>query len=132
MGATRSWGRWAMLASVGMAAGWALRCQTLPSHTEVGMGEQCATCHGGDYQRASQPLHPGIISTNCAECHANTTWSPARGSNHSFPLDGTHAVVACSTCHVGEPPLYEGTPSACDGCHQSDLERAVEPSQVGS
>jgi len=125
-----AWGNWAFFSSLGLAMGWALHCQTPPSHTRVGMGDDCATCHADDYQRASQPLHVGIIPMNCAECHGNATWAPARGSNHSWPLDGAHTSAACNACHVGDPPLYEGTPTGCLDCHQSDRDVALEPSHA--
>ena len=125
----RTWGSWAFMACLGTATGWALHCQTPPSHRQVGMGEDCATCHQGDFQRATQPLHVGVISTNCAECHSNTSWSPARGSNHSWPLNGAHTGASCDACH-GSPPLYEGTPTGCLDCHQSELASAVEPSHA--
>lgn len=125
---TRAWGNTIFLTFLGVATGWALHCQGPPSHTRVGASEDCATCHLDDYQRASQPLHVGIIPMTCAECHGNASWSPARGSAHSWPLEGAHATAACSACHLGEPPLYAGTPTACLGCHQSDREAALVPS----
>lgn len=33
----------------------------------------------------------------------------------SFPLDFTHALVDCESCHV--QAVFEGTPRQCSGCH---------------
>ena len=130
MGIQRS-ANWAFITSIGVATGWALHCQTPPSHTQVGMGEDCATCHQSDFQRATRPLHVGIIPMDCAACHGNTSWSPARGSDHSWPLNGAHSTVACNACHVGEPAVYEGTTSACLDCHRGDREVALTPPHEG-
>jgi hypothetical protein len=121
---------WMVLACVGTALGWAIRCQVPPSHVEVGMGEDCATCHQGDFQRATQPLHVGVLSQNCADCHSNTSWKPARGSNHSWPLEGAHAAAACTACHQGEPAVYTGTPGECVSCHAGQRDAVVMPSHT--
>lgn len=94
------------------------------------MGEDCASCHQSDFQSATQPLHVDIISTNCAECHGNASWAPARGSDHSWPLNGEHTAAACNACHIGEPAVYEGTSTACLDCHQSDRDAALQPSHA--
>lgn len=123
-------GYWATAVSLGMALGAALHCQTPDSHIQVGMGEDCSTCHASDFLSAAQPLHAGVISTECAECHGNTRWAPARGSNHSWLLDGAHAATACNACHVGEPTVYEGTPGACLDCHGDERDQVREPSHA--
>ncbi len=124
------WGYWATTMGMGVGVGWAIQCQTPSSHVQVKMGEDCASCHQSDFQSASQPLHIGVISTNCGECHSNERWAPARGSNHSWLLDGAHADAACNTCHLGEPAIYEGTPTACLDCHRDERDKVVEPSHA--
>lgn len=124
------WGYWTTAVVVGSTLGWAVNCQAPPSHTQVGTGEQCLTCHQSEFQSASQPLHVGVISTNCAECHGNTSWSPARGSNHSWPLNGAHASTSCNGCHLGEPAVYQGTTTACLDCHQADRDVALVPTHA--
>jgi hypothetical protein len=126
----RRWGYWALVIGAGSAMGWAVNCQAPPTHTQVGMGEDCSSCHQSDFQSASQPLHVGVISDDCGSCHGNESWSPARGSNHSWPLNGAHSDAACNACHLGEPAVYEGTTTACLDCHQDDRELAMEPSHV--
>lgn len=119
-----------LMSALGVAIGWGLQCQTPPTHVQTAMGQDCASCHQSDYQKASQPLHVGVISENCADCHSNTRWAPARGSDHSFPLDGAHATATCNTCHIGEPPVYEGTPTACVDCHSDQRDLVIEPSHA--
>ena len=35
----------------------------------------------------------------------------------TFPLDFTHALVNCESCHV--QGIFAGTPTQCSGCHSS-------------
>ena len=83
MGTNQQLSVWMVMVCVGTALGWAVRCQVPPSHIKVGMGENCSTCHQSDFQKATQPLHAGVLSQNCGDCHSNTSWQPARGSNQS-------------------------------------------------
>ena len=46
---------------------------------------------------------------------------------HAWPLTGAHETLACGTCHVGEPPVYQGTPTLCVGCHQDDYDGSPFP-----
>jgi len=87
-------------------------------------------CHQSDFERAAQPIHVGVIGESCGDCHGNDKWSPARGSDHSFPLQAAHASAACSACHVGQPPVYEGTPSTCLDCHEGKRDEVLEPSHL--
>jgi len=121
---------WLTMVSVGTGLGWVLHCQVPPSHIQVRMGEDCATCHQSEFQRATQPLHVGVISENCGDCHSNASWTPARGTNHSWPIAGAHASAACSACHLGEPAVYTGTPTDCVSCHEGERDLVIEPSHV--
>jgi hypothetical protein len=120
----------ATLLGVGLASGWALRCQTPPQHMKLRSGEQCVSCHQSDFQSASQPLHDGVLSTDCSSCHDNQSWAPARGSNHAWPLEGAHASARCNACHTGQPVVYDGTLSQCVDCHGAERDRVVEPSHA--
>lgn len=126
----QNWSFWAAVTCLGLGLGSALHCQTPATHVRVEAGEDCSTCHASDFQSASQPPHLGIISTGCADCHGNTRWAPARGSNHSWLLDGAHAVTACNACHLGSPPVYESTPGACVDCHRVKRDQVLEPSHA--
>lgn len=87
----------------------------------------CASCHMKDYQAAENPVHVGELPTTCADCHVYTHWRPAAYPDHEWPLEGEHAKALCASCHVGDPPVYDGTPSACLDCHADDRARAQEP-----
>ena len=87
----------------------------------------CSGCHLPEYRSA--PDHVGKKPTTCAVCHATTTWDPAPVDHGFWPLTGAHVKTACFACHVGEPPVFEGTAKDCVGCHRKDYERA--PDHVG-
>ena len=85
----------------------------------------CIVCHSDDVQHALNPPHEGFPDT-CGSCHSNDAWSPA-AFMHSWPLNGAHAALECASCHLGDPPVYQGTPTLCVGCHQSDYDRSPYP-----
>jgi hypothetical protein len=90
----------------------------------TGKAGRCATCHMADFQSA--PEHVGEKPTTCAVCHAQERWHSSR-IDHAWPLTGAHAKAAsCFECHKGEPPVFEGTKSACVDCHRADYEKAPE------
>ena len=47
--------------------------------------------------------------------------------DHPWPLEGAHAQAACASCHLGNPPVYAGTPTSCVGCHRSDYDLSPYP-----
>ena len=85
----------------------------------------CIVCHVDDAQHALNPPHEGFPDT-CGTCHSNDAWMPA-AFMHTWPLNGAHEGLACGACHIGEPPVYEGTPTLCVGCHQDDYDRSTFP-----
>ncbi len=85
----------------------------------------CVGCHQSDYDNATMPPHDGY-PTDCAQCHDDAAWRPST-FDHSWPLDGAHAATACSSCHVGSPPVYAGTPRDCVGCHRADYDSSPYP-----
>ena len=68
----------------------------------------------------------GSLSTPCAQCHAATTWKPARVSRdfrHApsrFPLEGAHARTTCAGCHRSLE--FKNVRTTCIGCH-TDVHR---------
>lgn len=87
-----------------------------------GSASGCISCHEKDYAATTTPNHAAAgFPTNCESCHraSDTTWrnSGGGGFNHnaSFQLLGTHATVACATCHKNN--VYRGTARDCVGCH---------------
>lgn len=92
----------------------------------------CVSCHQKDYDGAKNPPHAGY-STDCATCHDDTGWRPAKFV-HSWPLEGKHTATSCFSCHTGNPPVYKGTPKDCVGCHQKnydDANAAKKPARLG-
>ena len=61
----------------------------------------------------------GSFRGACVQCHDETSWKPARISprfrHGRFPLRGTHASVACGSCHHSLE--FAVTPTTCTGCH---------------
>ncbi len=74
----------------------------------------CASCHTKD------DAHAGQLGALCGACHAPTGWKPATvdHSKFAFHLDGKHAAVACTSCHVNN--VFKGTPMDCASCHTKD------------
>ena len=68
----------------------------------------------------------GSLSTPCAQCHAATTWKPARVSRdfrHApsrFPLEGAHSRTTCAGCHRSLE--FKNVRTTCIGCH-TDVHR---------
>jgi hypothetical protein len=83
-----------------------------PSATE------CVSCHVEDYRRADPP-HPGVRPDTCGVCHTQDGWHPDV-LQHEWPLTGTHLTTGCFDCHDGTPPVFDGTPTECVGCHADD------------
>lgn len=97
-----------------------------PGSRYAGTPRECIACHQADYDAATPP-HPaaGFTPSLCASCHGFDGWSPSTfdHSRTSFPLSGAHVSVECTTCHVNA--VYDGTPTACIACHQSDYDSAT-------
>ena len=96
--------------------------------TYAGTSSTCVDCHRADYEGAESPPHDGF-STDCSACHTPVSWRGATPSDPSFvhpwPLRGAHSKAACSGCHQGDPPVYEGTPMACVDCHAGHRDAAA-------
>jgi hypothetical protein len=92
-----------------------------------GTPQECVGCHQADYDNSPAPGHDAFPTT-CEGCHSTEQWAPALSTlEHPWPLEGAHAQATCLACHVGDPPLYEGTPSDCVGCHQADYDNSTFP-----
>jgi hypothetical protein len=108
----------------------AMGCTAVGSDThEPGMirQEKCLSCHETERKSAVSPPHESLPTT-CQDCHSEGHWVPAELSvGHPWPLEGAHARSLCASCHVGEPPVYQGTPTLCVGCHQADYDNSPEP-----
>ena len=96
----------------------------------------CLSCH--DHRNIVEDLASGTgfhgrfgpaKNVECANCHtehegreADIVRLDTEIFNHDFtdfPLQGSHAELACDNCHVAGERFHE-TPSACFDCHQQD------------
>lgn len=86
-------------------------------------GSTCAACH--------QDPHAGQFAagatTDCARCHVVAGWRDLRfdhATQSRFPLDATHAKVACNRCHFAVDTgartviRYKPLGTACSDCHR--------------
>ena len=92
-----------------------------------GTPKDCASCH------AKNDIHKGQLGTNCASCHTVNGWKPATvdHSKFAFHLDGKHAAVACTSCHING--VFKGTPTTCAGCHaKNDIHKGQLGTNCGS
>ncbi|MFQ5766746.1 MAG: hypothetical protein ACE5ID_02010 [Acidobacteriota bacterium] len=68
------------------------------------------------------PYPHGDFREECSLCHQADAWKPAVISskfNHArfgFPLDGAHAAIPCTSCHVTLE--FIKVEDECSSCHQ--------------
>ncbi|MBI3664425.1 MAG: hypothetical protein HY234_15425 [Acidobacteria bacterium] len=89
--------------------------------------QKCADCHtpdphGGQFMKRAD-------GTDCAACHSLDGFKPAKFGvkEHAtalYPLEGKHAAVACTKCHVpaGKATIYKVKFALCTDCH-SDVHK---------
>jgi hypothetical protein len=77
---------------------------------------ECAGCHEADDK------HRGALGRDCAACHNARDWRLWEFDHRrtSFALDGAHASIACSACHVAAGPGIAKLTGACNDCHARD------------
>jgi hypothetical protein len=121
-------------------------CATCHNGNYTNTPNTCAGCHTPDYNQTTDPNHVAAqFSTDCATCHAETTWEPATFDHDAqyFPIySGAHegewdacvdchtnpsnyAVVTCTTCHTNPETNnqhngvggYAYNSPACLACH---------------
>jgi hypothetical protein len=93
------------------------KCHDQNLDLEVDLG--CIDCH------EEPAVHLGLFGQDCARCHSDTAWVPARLHQHDFPLDhGDDGKVACATCHQTTYSEY-----TCYGCHEHEPNDMVEEHQ---
>jgi hypothetical protein len=66
---------------------------------------ECGACH------AEPPVHAGLFSADCAECHNDSAWSPARWQGQDFAHASTKFALTTHTA------LFDGAQFTCAGCH---------------
>ncbi|RMF31316.1 MAG: hypothetical protein D6759_10290 [Chloroflexi bacterium] len=81
----------------------------------------CERCHA-DLDRAFTTQHVADFGRDCLSCHDGT--GTMAGFDHAtvFPLEGAHADLACTDCHVNRQ--FKGLASDCVACHEEpDIHR---------
>ena len=95
-----------------------------------GTPTDCFSCHQAEYQATANPNHlMSGFPVNCEQCHSTVGWTPA-AFNHSWPLTGAHAPLDCTECHGGG--VYQGTPTDCFSCHQTQYAGTTMPNHAVS
>jgi hypothetical protein len=91
------------------------------ARTFLGLATACDSCH--------RDPHGGTLRATCGECHGQETWKGAPGFDHArtrYPLDASHARVACLDCHRQSAPApatlvfaqFQGRAlPTCTDCH---------------
>lgn len=88
---------------------------------ERAITRQCAGCH--------EDAHRPTLGQACDRCHSSVAWANVSGialhRSTRLPLDGMHALAACSECHVrASDNQWRGVPADCYGCHAGDYNRS--------
>jgi Zn finger protein HypA/HybF involved in hydrogenase expression len=89
----------------------------------------CVSCHND--------LHEMTLGNDCVRCHDENSWLvndiPQLHEQNGFPLEGSHAVISCSDCHLGANNLsFSRLGSECIDCHREDYLSAKEPDHLAS
>lgn len=98
-----------------------------PSTARSPAPDRCGSCHDREFRRARRPPHAGSRPPTCGVCHLQTSWR-ATTLDHTPPLTGAHTTATCFGCHKGNPPIFAGVPTACQGCHLADARAVRSPS----
>lgn len=82
---------------------------------------RCAPTHAQDGEADDPPYPHGDFAEDCALCHSDDGWRPARIAPEfehvgRFPLRGAHAAAQCRSCHQNLE--FRKAPSDCVSCHQ--------------
>jgi predicted CXXCH cytochrome family protein len=77
--------------------------------------QTCVDCHNMNDQ-AFMTDHLQQFGSECLVCHDGVDRLSNFDHSNFFPLDGKHAAIQCSDCHVNN--VYRGTPEECWLCHE--------------
>jgi len=86
---------------------------------------ECADCHND--------VHDAKLVQSCETCHNSDSFRDIDGFalhlNTSFPLIGSHEVIACESCHADDfGGSFFGDQPTCISCHEPEyLETTVVP-----
>jgi hypothetical protein len=105
-------------------------------HLQASVGQfkgapiQCELCHQRNLAQANSPDHiANGWTTNCERCHTPAGWSGADFDHYFFPLEGGHAGLDCTKCHIGGN--FQSISSDCYSCHVADYQAAPNHTALG-
>jgi hypothetical protein len=86
-----------------------------------GTPRECSACHnrGGLVKASAPPLNHIRSTTQCQDCHSETSWAAVRRVDH------TQVLGSCQSCHngviaTGKPPDHPPASSQCELCHRTN------------
>jgi len=100
-----------------------------------GLSTACSSCHLTEYNKTTSPNHslsPTLFPlASCGTCHSFDSWLGAQ-FNHSttgFVLEGTHATIPCSSCHINNNYNLTITQNDCGNaqCHLTNWQQTTNP-----
>jgi hypothetical protein len=99
----------------------------------AGASPVCVHCHGADFTRATNPNHVQLgLPQQCDSCHTPVGWQPARFDHPpSFPLTLGHAGRACADCHSAGGS-FGGLSRDCAACHSDDFAATTAPNHAAT
>jgi hypothetical protein len=106
-----------------------VNCQDCHTSGYQGTPTECVACHQENFNNSTNPSHTQLgLSTDCATCHTtDPDWQPALFPVHNqyFELLGAHInIPGCNDCHNGN---FTNTPNTCIACHQTDFDATTDP-----
>jgi hypothetical protein len=73
------------------------------------------------------------LGTQCEQCHRPTAWTTT-SFNHAalsgMPLNASHRLVTCETCHVNAN--FRAPVAQCVSCHQKDYAATTSPNHAAA
>src|SRR6516162_9587080 len=107
-----------------------------------GLSTDCQSCHLSDWQKTNNLPHasagPAFVTSNCQNCHTQfDSWLGAT-FNHSvtgFILDGAHATLTCTQCHINNNYNLTGiSNNDCgnSGCHLTTWQQTNNPAHASA
>jgi hypothetical protein len=100
----------------------AVACESChPGDRFGGTPRACEGCHASKFAVPKMPDHVASgFPMDCARCHTDAGWKPARGDWHDsvFPITrGAHSGTPCLHCHptTTDPRIFR-----CTNCHTAD------------
>ncbi len=100
----------------------------------------CKSCHPtlvfseakGNCFGCHQDVHQETVGKECSRCHNTASWLiddiKSIHFQNGFPLNGSHALTDCKSCHVSASRLqFERIGNDCINCHRKDFEATDNP-----